>query len=184
MSHGLRGQITNLISIHERPLDVENRVIPGHWEGDLLMGKYQRTAIGTLVERTTRYVLLCPLSTSPTAAGAWKAFARRLRCVPEPLRTTLTYDRGREMLGHEKLAKATKIKVYFCDPRSPWQRGTNENTNGLLRQYFPRGTDFSTITVKQLRLVEERLNGRPRKTLQWQTPQEVFTSYLGVALGS
>ena len=178
-----RGQIANMTSIHDRPADIEPRIIPGHWEGDFLMGKRMQSAIGTLVERTTRYVLLCHLS-SPTPSEAWKAFARRLRTVPEPLRTTLTYDQGKEMSYHQKLTKAVKVKVFFCDPHSPWQRGTNENTNGLLRQYFPKGTDFTAVTTKQLRLIEERLNGRPRKTLQWRKPHEAFTSCLSVALRS
>jgi IS30 family transposase len=176
-----RGQIPDMVSIHDRPLAVEGREIAGHWEGDLLMGATGTGAIGTLVERTTRYLLLCKLS-SVTAGKAWRAFARRFNALPEELRKTLTYDRGMEMKQHRKLTDAAKVNVYFCDPQSPWQRGTNENTNGLLRQFFPKGTDFSMITTKDLRRIEGLMNGRPRKVLAFSTPDEVFTSHLGVAL--
>lgn len=177
-----RGQIPDMVSIHERPPEVEGREIMGHWEGDLLIGSNRKVAIGTLVERTTRYLLLCRVPTV-TTEGAWRQFAKRFNELPESLRLTLTYDRGKEMLPHKKLAKAAKVKIYFCDPRCPWQRGTNENTNGLLRQFFPKGTDLSLITTKELRRVEALMNGRPREVLQFATPHEVFTS-LRVALGS
>jgi len=176
-----RGQLPDIVSIHERPSEVEDREVAGHWEGDILMGK--AAAVGTLVERTTRYVMLCHLS-APTAEKAWRAFARRFNTLPESLRQSLTYDRGKEMAEHKKLSAAAKVKVYFCDPQSPWQRGTNENTNGLLRQFLPKGTDFSQLTNRQLRHIEELLNGRPRKTLDWLTPNEAFTSCLAVALQS
>lgn len=177
-----RGQIPDLVSIHERPSEVEGREIAGHWEGDLLMGGTGKGAIGTLVERKTRYLLLCRLP-SVSAEKAWKAFARRFNTLPDDLRRSLTYDRGMEMKRHGKFTESTKAKVYFCDPQSPWQRGTNENTNGLLRQFFPKGGDFRALTNRDLRQVEELMNGRPRKTLEWCTPHEAFTSHLRVALG-
>lgn len=181
--HDRRGQIPDMVSVHDRPPEVEGREIAGHWEGDLILGRNRKAAIGTLVERTTRYVMLCKLS-APSAEEAWRKMAQRFNELPEHLRQSLTYDRGKEMASHKKLSAAAKIKIYFCDPQSPWQRGTNENTNGLLRQYFPKGTDLTTVTVKDLRFVEDRLNGRPRKVLRFLTPHEVFTSHLGVALGS
>lgn len=176
-----RGQIPNLVSIWDRPADVEAREIPGHWEGDLVIGKYNRSAIGTLVERTTRMTLLCKLE-GRTTEEVTLAFEKKLMSLPFSLRMTLTYDRGKEMTNHEIFTQNTKTKVYFCDPQSPWQRGTNENTNGLLRQYFPKGTDFTTISQDEIDQVEEQLNGRPRKCLQFLTPDEAFTSYLRVAL--
>jgi transposase, IS30 family len=180
--HDRRGQIPELVSIHDRPVDVEGREFVGHWEGDMLLGKSGTGAIVTLVERKTRYLMLAKLSQC-SAIEAWKKMAQRFSVLPEDLRLSLTYDRGQEMRNHAKLTKAAKVKVYFCDPQSPWQRGTNENTNGLLRQYFPKGTDMRKITAKDLRFVEERLNGRPRKVLRWLTPHEVFISHLSVALG-
>ena len=180
--HDRRGQIPDLVSVHDRPAEAEGREIAGHWEGDLILGKGKRGAIATLVERKTRYIMLCKLS-APSAEQAWRKIAKRFSELPEDLRKSLTYDRGREMARHAKLTKAAKVKVYFCDPQSPWQRGTNENTNGLLRQYFPKGMDMTTVTTKDLRFVEERLNGRPRKVLRFLTPHEVFTSHLRVALG-
>lgn len=176
-----RGQIPNLVSIWDRPADVEAREIPGHWEGDLVIGKYNRSAIGTLVERTTRMTLLCKLE-GRTTEEVTLAFEKKLMSLPFSLRMTLTYDRGKEMTNHEIFTQNTKTKVYFCDPQSPWQRGTNENTNGLLRQFFPKGTDFTTISQEEIDHVEGLLNGRPRKCLQFLTPDEAFTSYLRVAL--
>lgn len=178
-----RGQIPDLVQIHDRPAEVEGREIAGHWEGDLLVGRGRKSALGTLVERKTRYVLLCKLS-GAKAEEAWRKFARRFNALPEPLRKSLTYDRGMEMSLHRKFTARTKAKVYFCDPQSPWQRGTNENTNGLLRQFFPKGTDFRKFTSRDLRKVEELMNGRPRKVLGFLTPHEVFTSHLRVALGT
>lgn len=181
--HDRRGQIPDLVSIHDRPAEVEGREIAGHWEGDLLLGRSGTGAIGTLMERKTRYVMLCKLS-QLSATEAWQKMARRFQVLPEELRISLTYDRGQEMRNHRKLTKAATVKVYFCDPQSPWQRGTNENTNGLLRQYFPKGTDMTRVTNNDLRFVEERLNNRPRKVLDFLTPHEVFTSHLTVALGA
>ena len=176
-----RGQIADMVSIHDRPADVENRAIAGHWEGDLILGR--NAFIGTLVERTTRYLMLCKISKRKTQE-ACTAFAKRFNTLPLELRQSLTYDRGKEMSGHLELTKATKVKVYFCDPQSPWQRGTNENTNGLLRQFFPKGTDFSLITTRDLRRVEKLMNDRPREVLGWASPNKIFHSHLTGALGT
>lgn len=177
------GPIPDLVSIHERPEEVEDREIPGHWEGDLIVGKYNISAIGTLVERTSRKILLCALK-GRTSDTVLRAFEERLKELPQSLRATLTYDRGAEMSKHKDFTKRTRIEVFFCDPQSPWQRGTNENTNGLVRDFFPKGTDFSTVSKKELFHVEKLLNERPRKCLQYRTPDEVFSSCLSVALGS
>lgn len=180
--HDRRGQIPHMVSIHERPAEVEDRTIPGHWEGDLLIGRYAQSVLGVLVERTTRLTLLAkPRSREATDVRA--AFVQVFRKVPSGLRKTLTYDRGKEMVEHERLASEAGLRVFFCDPQAPYQRGTGENTNGLLRQYFPKGTDFSTVTARNLRFVMDRLNTRPRKTLDFQTPSEVWEEYRrGVAL--
>lgn len=178
-----RGKLLGTISIRERPRSVDGRKVPGHWEGDLIVGTGHRSAIGTLVERTSRYVLLCPLA-GKTAADVEEGFSRHLRRVPVVLRKSLTVDRGSEMARHGELSEAVKIRVFFCDPHSPWQRGTNENTNMLIRDFFPKGTDFSTVSHRDLRRVALLLNTRPRKTLHWKTPLEVFTSSSRVALGS
>jgi len=166
-----------MLSIEERPAEVATRTVPGHWEGDLVMGKYHRSAIGTLVERTTRYTMLVRLSRSD-ATTVRRAYARRFRRGPAELRLSLTYDQGREMAEHRQFQVATNIQVYFAHPASPWERGTNENTNGLLRQYFPKGTDFTDLTARELRRVEKSLNGRPRQTLGWNTPAEEFTKLM------
>lgn len=168
-----RGKIANMLSIEERPVEVADRIIPGHWEGDLIMGKYKRTALGTLVERTTRKTLLVPLKTKD-ADSVRSAYARALQLLPKELAKTLTYDQGKEMSGHTLFTIDTGIQVYFAHPGSPWERGTNENTNGLIRQYFPKGTDFSKVSVQEIKRVERELNGRPRKVLQWQKPDIVF----------
>lgn len=181
--HDRRGQIPDLVSIHDRPAEVEGREIAGHWEGDMILGKHGTGAIVTLVERKTRYLMLCKLS-HLSATEAWRKMAKMFHTLPEDLRQSLTYDRGQEMRNHAELTKVAKVKVYFCDPQSPWQRGTNENTNGLLRQYFPKGIDMTKVTNRDLRFVEDRLNNRPRKVLRFLTPHEVFTSHLGVALGA
>jgi len=178
--HDRRGQIPHLVSIHERPAEVAERRVPGHWEGDLLIGKGHQSAIGTLVERATRLTLLTKLA-GTDAVSACRGFTRTFRTVPEPLRKTLTYDRGKEMTQHEALAASAKVRVFFADPQSPWQRGTNENTNGLLRQFFPKGTDLAMVTQRDLARVAALLNGRPRKCLQWRTPLEAFTQAQRVA---
>ncbi len=168
-----RGQIPHMVSIHDRPAEVEDRKIPGHWEGDLIKGTNQKAAIGTLVERTTRLTLLVKLN-GLTANDARRAFAKKLRGVPAVFRKSLTYDRGKEMSDHQRLAKQLKIDIYFCDPRSPWQRATCENTNGLIRQYFPKGMDLVPVTQRQLNFVERRLNNRPRQGLGGASPYEAW----------
>ncbi len=176
-SHAKRSNITNAISISERPAEVADRTVPGHWEGDLIIGKDQQSAVGTLVERTTRYLLLVALS-GRDAYTARTAFARAVKKLPRHLKRTLTYDRGLEMAEHELFTKETKVQVFFADPYSPWQRGTNENTNGLIRQYFPKGTDFRTVTKQEIQRVQDLLNGRPRKALDFEKPDEVFPRLL------
>jgi IS30 family transposase len=169
--------IADIISIHERPPEVEDRTVPGHWEGDLIVGEKHQTALGTLVERTTRTVLLIRMRRRD-AESVRKAFAKRIKCLPKQMRLTMTYDRGGEMAQHKLFTKETNMKVYFADPYSPWQRGTNENTNGLIRQYFPKGTDFSAVSDYEIRKVQNLLNGRPRKVLNWKTPFEAMNELL------
>ena len=171
----IRGTISSMVSIDERPATVDERRIPGHWEGDLLIGKNKRSALGTLVERTTRVTLLVPLRTK-SAAAVRMAFAHTMERLPKELRLSLTYDQGREMIEHKLFTATTKIHVYFAHPASPWERGTSENTNGLIRQFFPKGTDFSTISKKEIKQVQDLLNGRPRKVLHWETPQEAMST--------
>jgi len=175
--HAAHGPIPDLISIHERPEEVADRCVPGHWEGDLIIGEGHHSALGTLVERTTRTTLLIPLK-DKDALSVRKAFAKRVKCLPRQMRLSMTYDRGGEMAQHVLFTKETKMKVYFADPYSPWQRGTNENTNGLTRQYFPKGTDFRKISYQQIRKVQDLLNGRPRKVLDWKTPFEAMNELL------
>ena len=163
-----RGQIVDALSIRERPAEAEDRAIPGHWEGDLLAGG-KNSYIATLVERHSRFLMLIKVPSKDTAVVV-AALSKRVRKLPATLRRSLTWDRGLEMAKHKAFTVATDVQVYFCDPQSPWQRGTNENTNLLLRQYFPRGTDLAPITQAQLDQVELRLNQRPRKTLGFQTP--------------
>ena len=163
-----RGQIVDAISIRERPAEAEDRAIPGHWEGDLLAGG-KNSYIATLVERHSRFLMLIKVPSKDTAVVV-AALSKRVRKLPATLRRSLTWDRGLEMAKHKAFTVATDVQVYFCDPQSPWQRGTNENTNLLLRQYFPRGTDLAPLTQAQLDQVELRLNQRPRKTLGFQTP--------------
>lgn len=160
------------ISIHQRPAEVEDRAIPGHWEGDLLMGG-SSSQIATLVERHSRYVMLVKLDRKDTVTVT-QALAKKLRGLPAELRRSLTWDRGSEMAAHKEFTVATDVKVYFCDPRSPWQRGSNENTNGLLRQYFPKGHNVSEVTQAELNRVARLLNERPRETLNWRTPLEAL----------
>jgi IS30 family transposase len=163
-----RGQIVDALSIRERPAEVEDRAVPGHWEGDLLSGA-KNSYIATLVERHSRFTMLVKVPGKDTEAVV-AALSRHVRKLPATLRRSLTWDRGLEMARHKAFTVATNVKVYFCDPQSPWQRGTNENTNLLLRQYFPRGADLSPISQAQLDQVSLRLNQRPRKTLGFQTP--------------
>ena len=173
-----RGKIADMLSIEERPAEVADRSVPGHWEGDLIMGKYQRTALGTLVERTTRYTLWVPLGTQKDAVSVRQAYAQALQFLPQELAKTLTYDQGKEMSEHKQFTIDTGIQVYFAHPASPWERGTNENTNGMIRQFFPKGTDFSKVSRREVKRVQHLLNGRPRKVLAYATPYEVFHSLL------
>ena len=181
-----RGQIPHMTPIAERPAEVATRTVPGHWEGDLLKGARNGSAVGTLVERTTRLVILAKM-TGTDATSAREGFTKKLRRVPALLRKTLTYDRGKEMAEHERLAQRLAIQIFFADPYSPWQRGTNENTNGLLRQYLPKGTDLSRYTQRELNAIAHRLNTRPRKCLDFATPLEVYAQlrhHAPVALGT
>jgi len=168
------GRLRNVVLISERPAEVEDRAVPGHWEGDLLIGKEARSAIGTLVERWSRYVILFRLPNGRTAEEVRVALTRAIMKLPAELRRSLTWDQGKEMADHVRFSMDTKMQVYFCDPHSPWQRGSNENTNGLLRQYFPKSMDLSQISTARLNAVSRQLNGRPRQTLNWMTPSEVF----------
>lgn len=172
-----RGKIADMLSIDERPTEVAERTVPGHWEGDTIVGLHRQSALGTLVERTTRYTMLVYLS-AKDATSVRKAFADEVRTLPRALRKTLTYDQGKEMSEHKRFTMDTHMQVYFAHPGSPWERGTNENTNMLIRQYFPKGTDFRTITKRDIKRAERSLNGRPRKTLGWRTPQEALQTLL------
>jgi len=166
------GKISNTVSIRERPAEVEDRAVPGHWEGDLLCGS-NNSQIATLVERHTRLVMLARVPSKDTKTVI-NALIKQAHKLPRELYKSLTWDRGKEMADHERFSLATDIKVYFCDPQSPWQRGSNENTNGLLRQYFPKGMDLSNVHQNRLNAVAKRLNERPRETLQFRTPAERF----------
>ena len=170
--------ISPLTSINERPDDVTLRLVPGHWEGDLIIGSLHKSAIGTLVERTTRYTILAHLQHDHNANTVRDGLINALKGMPKNLRHTLTWDQGAEMSEHASFTMATDMKVYFCDPASPWQRGSNENTNGLLRQYFPKGTDLSKYSAEHLQAVTKELNDRPRKTLDWDSPTERFYALL------
>ena len=173
-----RGQLKDMVLISERPAEVEDRAVPGHWEGDLIIGKDNRSAIGTLVERSTRFVILLHLPDGYNAAAVRYAMTAAIQTLPAALRRSITWDRGKEMAEHAQFRVDTGIDVYFCDPHSPWQRGSNENTNGLLRQYFPKGTNLSVHDATHLAAVADSLNGRPRKTLTWKTPAEALDELL------
>jgi IS30 family transposase len=173
-----RERIKDMVLISERPPEVADRAVPGHWEGDLIMGAGNATAIGTLVERTTRFVMLLHLPGDHRAETVADAMVTTMAGLPEFLRRTLTWDQGIELANHAQIAAATGLEIYFCDPASPWQRGTNENTNGLLRQYFPKGTDLSFWGPGLLENIAAELNNRPRKTLGWRTPAEALDKLL------
>jgi len=170
------GQIVDTVSIRERPADADDRAVPGHWEGDLLCGA-NNTHIVTLVERQTRFAMLLKVPSKDTATVV-AALGKHVSKLPQQLRRSLTWDRGKEMADHKSFTIATNVQVYFCDPRSPWQRGSNENTNGLLRQYFPKGTDLSRFSQAHLNRVALRLNQRPRKTLGFETPADRLRAVL------
>jgi len=172
-----RTTIADKTSIDERPEEVNGRLIPGHWEGDLIMGKDRASAIGTLNERSSRAVILVHLK-ARDAASVRKAFEREFKTIPRQMKQSLTYDNGTEMAQHKRFTKNTKIAVYFAHPYSPWERPTNENSNGLLRDYFPKGMDLSTITKKRLKEVQNQLNERPRKVLDWRKPKDVFEAFV------
>ena len=172
LKDGGRGQITDAVSIRERPATVEDRAVPGHWEGDLIAGS-NNSYIATLVERHTRYVMLAKVKNKDTESVI-TALIKQSKKLPDELYKSLTWDRGKELADHKRFTLKTDIKVYFCDPSSPWQRGSNENTNGLLRQYFPKGTDLSVHSQAKLNAVARRLNERPRKTLEFRTPAQKF----------
>jgi IS30 family transposase len=168
------GRLQNMVLISDRPPEVADRAVPGHWEGDLIIGKAGRSAIGTLVERSSRYVVLLHLPHGRTAEDVRAALTRQIAKLPAELRRTLTWDQGKEMADHVRFTTDTNMQVYFCDPHSPWQRGSNENTNGLLRQYFPRNADLGLHSAAHLNAVARELNNRPRQTLNWMKPSEVF----------
>lgn len=174
------GRLRNMVLISDRPPEVADRAVPGHWEGDLIIGKGGRSAIGTLVERSSRYVVLLHLPHGRAAEDVRAALTRQISKLPSELRRTLTWDQGKEMADHVRFSTDTNMEVYFCDPHSPWQRGSNENTNGLLRQYFPSKADLSLHSAAHLNAVARELNNRPRQTLNWMKPSEVF----GRAVGS
>lgn len=175
------GELKSMVLLSDRPSEVDDRAVPGHWEGDLIIGKKSTSAIATLVERQTRFIMLCRLPDGRRAEDVKVALAKKIGSLPELLRLSLTWDRGKEMGEHVRFTVETGVQVYFCDPRSPWQRATNENSNGLVRQYFPKGTDLSGHTQRQLDRVAAELNDRPRQTLNWETPSESFARVVAMA---
>ena len=170
-----QGQIRNMVMISERPAEVADRAVPGHWEGDLIFGK-KMTSIGTLVERHSRYVILLKLANGHGAQAVRTAMTKRILTLPAQLRRSITWDQGKEMAEHVQFTIDTGVQIYFCDPKSPWQRGSNENTNGLLRQYLPRSSDLSQCTQRELDAIARSLNTRPRQTLGWMTPSQAFAN--------
>jgi transposase, IS30 family len=176
-----RGRISGMVNISERPAEAADRAVPGHWEGDLLAGAAGKSAIGTLVERTTRFTMLVPLPAGRDAPAVADALTPVIAGLPDALRRSLTWDQGWEMRSHAQVAVDADCEIYFCDPHAPWQRGSNENTNGLLRQYFPKGTSLAGHSPADLAAVADELNGRPRKTLGWKTPAEALAEALDTA---
>lgn len=173
-----RGRLPGMVMISERPAEIEDRAVPGHWEGDLILGENSRSAVGTLVERSTRLTLLLHLPDGKSADKVEAAMREAITALPSSLARTITWDQGAEMAKHAEFTTATGIPIYFCDPHSPWQRGSNENTNGLLRQYLPKSTDLSIVTRAELTAIQDSLNGRPRKTLGYLTPSEKLTELI------
>jgi IS30 family transposase len=173
--------IRNMVMISERPPEIEDRAVPGHWEGDLIIGKNQKSQVGTLVERSTRFVILLHLE-DRKAETVRDAMAKEIAKLPRILQRSVTWDQGKEMSFHERFTDDTGIQVYFCDPHSPWQRGSNENTNGLLRQYMPKGTDLSVHSPEDLQRIADSLNGRPRKTLGFVKPSEKLAEFLAMTV--
>lgn len=168
-----RGTLNDIVSIHVRPPQIEDRIMPGHWEGDFIKGARNQSSVGVLVERTSRLVVLARMEDAK-ATTALLAFTAKLNAIAQPMRQSLTYDQGKEMAHHVQLSANTGVKVYFCDPHSPWQRGSCENTNGLLRQYLPKGADLAVYSQQDLDAIADRLNTRPRQTLDWRTPLQAF----------
>ena len=177
-----RGRIPGMVNISERPAEVADRAVPGHWEGDLLVGEGGRSAVGTLVERTTRLVLLLHLEHGRSAPNVEKAMRRAITSLPREMRRSVTWDQGAEMSTHASFTLTTGIPIYFCDPHAPWQRGSNENTNGLLRQYLPKGTDLSKQSAADLKRIQRSLNDRPRKTLGYMTPSEAYSKVVAATV--
>jgi IS30 family transposase len=173
-----RGQIPGKVMIADRPPEAGDRAVPGHWEGDTIAGKNNKSQIGTLVERSTRFTMLVPLPGGKAADAFADALTPVIAGLPDALRRSLTWDQGKEMHHHARIAVAADCEIYFCDPHAPWQRPSNENTNGLLRQYFPKGTDLSVHSPQRLQDVADKLNGRPRKVLGWKTPAEAMAEFL------
>jgi len=177
-THEKRGKIQEMVSIHERPPEVADRTVPGHWESDLIIGKGHQSALGTLVERTTRTVIMVPFRKTHDAETVRKAFAKVVKRLPKEVVKSVTHDQGKEMSEHQLFTKDTTVQVYFADPASPWQRGTNENTNGLIRDFFPKKTDFKNVSNYEIKRAQKLLNERPRKVLDWRTPKECFAELL------
>jgi len=175
-----RGKIPNMVMISERPAEVEDRAVPGHWEGDLIIGANALSAVGTLVERATRYLLLLHLPNGHGAEEVKGAMREAIESLPRELTRTITWDQGKEMARHVDFTTVTDVPIYFCDPHSPWQRGSNENTNGLLRQYMPKGTDLSMHSKEDLERIQRSLNGRPRRTLGYLKPEEKFAEFVAL----